>query len=430
MLISQNMIAINANNSLRKSLDKASKAMSKLSSGLRINKAADDAAGLSISEKMRAQIRGLSQAERNVQDGISLIQTAEGGLSTIQSPPLQRIRELILQAANGTLNSDDRNSIQQEINQMIEHVDAISKNTEFNNIKLLDGSLTSTPSKTNVMQIGKVLESPVGTGYPGTKITINVEIGNTINDTLVNAQMMFNRVKSGLQGSNTAKSIVNNFSLTSTGNTLTEIDDAGIGCLIGGSPSFLSKVTDSSWANGLGFYFTLGSNLQENDTFVLGEIGGDLQNDEIVMNFTNNPNNFIPSPTPQNHGLNLQIGSNAGDNLLLNIMNACSASLGINILDVSTTANCESSLLAIDNALGKVSDGRAELGAFQNSLEHIMSNLSNSGENLTSAESRIRDVDMAKEIMEFTKNNILSQAAQSIIAQANQTQQSVLQLLK
>ncbi|MBA2877255.1 flagellin [Anoxybacillus kamchatkensis] len=270
MRINHNIAALNTHRQLTMGTSAAAKSMEKLSSGLRINRAGDDAAGLAISEKMRGQIRGLEMASKNAQDGISLIQTAEGALNETHAI-LQRMRELAVQGANDTNTTADRDEIQKEIDQLVSELDRIGNTTEFNTQKLLSGGITNT-----IFQIGA---------------NISQTITIAINDMRANA-------------------------------------------------------------------------------------------------------------------------------------------LGVDSLTVDTNANANNAISAIDQAISRVSSERSKLGAIQNRLEHTINNLGTAAENLTAAESRIRDVDMAKEMMEFTKNNILTQAAQAMLAQANQQPQGVLQLLR
>ncbi|MBC5637938.1 MULTISPECIES: flagellin Hag [Ornithinibacillus] len=278
MIINHNISALNAHRQLGVNTGATQNSLEKLSSGLRINRAGDDAAGLAISEKMRGQIRGLEMASKNAQDGISLIQTAEGALTETHSI-LQRMRELTVQAGNlGTQESDDLSAIQDEITALIEEIDGIAERTQFNGKGLLDGS------------------------------------------------------------------------------------------------------------------------------FAAGE-------SELVF----------------------QIGANQNQNLVVNINDMGAEALEVKDIDVSSfteSSHFDAAVGKIDAAIKSVSEQRSGLGAVQNRLEHTINNLGASQENLTAAESRIRDVDMAKEMMEFTKNNILTQAAQSMLAQANQQPQGVLQLLR
>lgn len=277
MIINHNLNAMNAHRQLGINVNNNAKSIEKLSSGLRINRAGDDAAGLSISEKMRAQIRGLNQASRNAQDGISLIQTAEGALDEVHAI-LQRMRELAVQAANDTNVEVDRQALQNEIDQLIDEINRIGDNTEFNTQKLLNG---------------------------------------------------------GLSGADNA--------------------------------------------------------------------------------------------------LTFHIGANKGQNMKLEIGDMRAGAIGVEGLKstgITTQSGANDAIETINNAIQKVSDQRSALGAVQNRLEHTIKNLDNASENLQASESRIRDVDMASEMMEFTRSNILSQASQAMLAQANQQPQAVLQLLR
>ncbi|MGE7999193.1 flagellin Hag [Lysinibacillus sp. NPDC093190] len=301
MRIQHNISALNTHRNLTFNNTQASKNLEKLSSGYKINRAGDDAAGLAISEKMRGQIRGLDMATKNAQDSVSLIQTAEGALNETHSI-LQRMRELSVQSANDTNVTSDREALQLEIDSLAQEITRISTDTEFNTQKLLNGSF------------GTAISSP-------------------------------------------------------------------------------SSATDA---------------------------GGKV----------------------------FHIGANSGQSINLSVMNMSASALGVNALDtgnvaslgaagsigaginITTQTNADNSISVIDSALKRVSETRASLGAVQNRLEHTINNLGATSENLTAAESRIRDTDMAKEMMGFTKNNILMQAAQSMLAQANQQPQGVLQLLQ
>jgi flagellin len=274
MRINTNIAAMNAHRQLGVNTTNSSKSLGKLSSGLRINSASDDAAGLAISEKMRSQIRGLNQATRNAQDGISLIQTAEGALNESHAI-LQRMRELAVQSATDTYDASDRQELQQEVNQLTSELSRIGENTEFNGMKLLDGSLS---------------------------------------------------------------------------------------------------------------------------------------------------------------GKTFHIGANTDQAMSVSVSDMRASNLGVTDgsdgIDISTNAAAANTALStIDTAIAAVSSERAALGAMQNRLEHTISNLGTSAENLAAAESRVRDVDMAAEMMEFTKTNILNQAATAMLAQANMAPQTVLQLL-
>lgn len=295
MIINHNLMAINTHRQMSINDSAAAKCLEKLSSGYRINRAGDDAAGLAISEKMRGQIRGLNQAARNAQDGISLIQTAEGALNETHSI-LQRMRELAVQAANDTNTTAEREKIQQEVNQLAQEITRIANDIEFNTMNLLGGNLKTSG---------------------GTALTFHV-------------------------GANSGQNV---------------------------------KL-----------------NIEAMDAFSLGVASG------TAAKFSGG------------------------------VMTAkATVTKGVN---VSTQSGADAAITIINNALEKVSAQRSDLGAMQNRLEHTITNLKTSSENLQASESRIRDVDMAMEMMEFTKNSILQQAATAMLAQANQQPQTVLQLLR
>ncbi|MFB5166827.1 flagellin [Parageobacillus toebii] len=368
MRINHNIAALNTYRQLAFNNTQAAKNIEKLSSGLRINRAGDDAAGLAISEKMRGQIRGLEQASRNAQDAISLIQTAEGALNETHSI-LQRMRELAVQAANDTNTSTDRQAIQDEITQLVSEIDRIANTTEFNETKLLNGGLGSklntATSVSDMLTVSGVGDVKI-TGAKAGTYTLTFSAATTGFDVKLEID------------SNTTQTI---HVANSTGITALNFTDLGI--TVKGNPG-----------------------------------GFDLSN-------VNNTAIEILSGAATFH-----IGANEGQNLQLGINDMGASALGVSGIDITVQSNANAAITTIQNAIQLVSSERSKLGAVQNRLEHTINNLGTSAENLTAAESRIRDVDMAKEMMEFTKNNILTQAAQAMLAQANQQPQGVLQLLR
>lgn len=418
MIINHNMNALNAHRNMATNTSAAGKSMEKLSSGLRINRAGDDAAGLAISEKMRGQISGLEQASRNASDGISLIQTAEGALNETHNI-LQRMRELAVQGANDTNTSDDRVAIEEEMSQLTEEISRISETTEFNGQSLLQGTFSGSfqiganSNQTIGLQIGGTSANDLGlTG--GVKLdhkpdpsASKLSEGNyTIKDAggdlhLVDAN---NKVVGKIDQGNIEQGKV----------TLADGTDLQLGhkVTVGATVKFDSKGSQVTLAKGTGStylaagnYTVSGKNLLNGDKLV-----GQIDNDKIKL-------------------------SNGKDVLLsdLNLKNADVApgkTFTITGVDISTSDNASGAITTIDNAINSISKTRSQLGAVQNRLEHTTANLDNTKENLTSAESRVRDVDMAKEMMTFSSKNILQQAAQSMIAQANQQPQNVLSLLR
>ncbi len=383
MRINNNLMAMNTHRQLGMTTTANSKSTERLSSGLRINRAGDDAAGLAISEKMRGQIRGLTQASRNSRDGISLIQTAEGALGETHEM-LQRMRELAVQANNGTNTSADLGEIQKEIDALKEEVDRVATKTEFNTKSLLDGSFgTKVTGGTGFAAMGSVGISIETQGVAtGSTITLAVDEGaNTISATLGGVTQTITVDETLATGGDVNTMLA--------GATL-DFDKVGLKLTMGGPTNF------------------------ENATF-----GG-------------------ATLTTSGTSADLQIGANKDIVLSISIGNMSTSGLGTgtatgltDISDVNvSTQTFNNNIEVVDKAIAQVSAQRSQLGAWQNRLEHTIKNLDTSSENLQASESRIRDVDMAQEMMKLTKNNILQQAAQAMLAQANQQPQSVLQLLR
>ena len=403
MRINNNLMAINTHRQLGITNTASSKSMEKLSSGFRINRAGDDAAGLAISEKMRGQIRGLTQASRNAQDTISLIQTAEGAL-TESHAILQRMRELAVQAANDTNTDSDRKELQNEVKQLISELDRIGNTTEFNTKKLLDGSAKG------------VKEAVDGSMRINNNSALTLNVGTsalaTIKEsTLVDGAYMIIKVDHNTSDDGTAIFAATNYKVIGPdGKVTTEITfktDGG-GIKFGSSMVDVTGGVTIDLATGL----TLHENMKvgESITFVFSaaEEASDALDDSIMA----------------------QIGANAGQTAFISMGDMRAAALGVDEIDISSKFGAQVAIETVNNALEKVSTQRSALGAMQNRLEHTIKNLDTSAENLQASESRIRDVDMAKEMMEFTKQNILQQAAQAMLAQANQAPQGVLQLLR
>ncbi len=422
MRINHNLQAMNTYRQMGGTQVNQAKSMEKLSSGYRINRAGDDAAGLAISEKMRGQIKGLHQASRNAQDGISLIQTAEGALTETQNI-LQRMRELAVQSSNDTNVDADREAIQNEITQLTEEIDRISDTTEFNTQKLLDGTfkgkkLQIGANETQNMNLDIGSMNTVGLGLTSTidmgALTKTQDISEFTDSSVLSLDGNDVKDEAGkIVGTHDGQKIT----FTKAGSTV-EVDFGEAGTLVdGGSVKVegdkLTAQIKSPSTNVLsaGEYRVEGDNLLNSKN-------------ELVGTFTN----------PGTDYKHLKLTSSGEEVDLEAATGLDKAKLGakfsIGGVDVSSQGKAEGSITAIDKANNMVSAQRAKLGAIQNRLEHTIANDDASAENLQAAESRIRDVDMAKEMMEFTKNNILSQAAQSMLAQANQAPQNVLQLLR
>jgi flagellin len=367
MRINHNIAALNSYGRLSKNNMATEKSLEKLSSGLRINRAGDDAAGLAISEKMRAQIRGLEQATRNAQDGISLIQTAEGGLNETHSI-LQRMRELAVQAANDTLTSEDRSSINTEISELKSEIERIALSTEFNTKDLLDGSFGTSRSG-------------------GTLVTATSGIGSL-------ADIKVTGAKAGT------------YTFSATATTLTLLDSAGNAQTLAVS-QFTDDTVQAIKFEQMGISVTTDTTFDANGVTWEG----------LTVIVSGSTSTF-------------QIGADEGQSMSISIGDMRTSALGVDNVNILTSSSAGEAITTINDALSVVSEQRATLGAYQNRLEHSINNLSTAAENLTASESRIRDVDMAKEMMSFTKNSILNQAATAMLAQANQQPQGVLQLLQ
>lgn len=411
MVINHNIPALNTTRQLSINGANTQKSLEKLSSGFRINRAGDDAAGLAISEKMRGQIRGLDQASRNSQDGISMIQTAEGALNETHSI-LQRMRELAVQGANDTLTSDDRSKIGQELTQLSTEIDRIGNTTEFNTKKLLNNDMNGVTTLT-----GTVLKNTTGLDAAtasATKFSVLKDASGNSIALSVGDVITITGTKGGAQ-------------FTATVTVAAAGALSAIASAIEGGNTYSAAFAAGVWTIKA---FTTGLNSALGAFTITAKSSAGVERTA----FNNAMNQISETTTASNahadSSAQLQIGANANQTLSISINDMRSNSLGINGVNVTTRSGAQISITSLDNAIKTVSTERSKLGALQNRLEHTINNLGTSSENLTASESRIRDVDMAKEMMEFTKNNILSQAAQAMLAQANQQPQGVLQLLR
>jgi flagellin len=394
MRINHNIAALNTYRQLNTASTAQGKSMEKLSSGLRINKAGDDAAGLAISEKMRGQIRGLDMASKNSQDGISLLQTAEGALNETHDI-LQRMRELAVQSSNDTNTESDRKELQKEVNQLTQEIDRIANTTEFNTQKLLDGSKIGLKDKVEGTLTLQNNSSATVTAAMGTS-TDGITKSGTITITRISEE----------------NGDENDFSIS---------DPNGLGAVA--LDSTLAELTSTS--------ITDGAATPAADKIDLTGLSGMKAGESITISL----GKMEVEETDVKDAFSFQIGANTGQNMLVGINSMKADDLGVTDgsgkgIDITSAENATAAITSINTAIEKVSGERSKLGAFQNRLEHTINNLNTSSENLTAAESRVRDVDMAKEMMNQTKNSILSQAAQAMLAQSNQMPQGVLQLLR
>ena len=517
MIINHNMNALNAHRNMNVNNTAAGKSMEKLSSGLRINRAGDDAAGLAISEKMRGQIRGLTQASRNASDGISMIQTAEGALSETQNI-LQRMRELSVQSSNDTNTSEDRASIQKEIEQLTEEIDRIGNNTEFNTQSLLkgDGStkLEASELKIGTLEKGKDMETVEASAtikvtnagdfkvsISGQEFTLKTTGGTTAAD---NAKQVEKQLKEAIDKSdllrgqftvtnngedvtiaavkggsfeggkgsisvnnNNATIQVNNTNVAhgnisskigetkeATASSVTidfkgmkdKIDDLyGTGITIGNTQIEFYDASEGQYSgDAVGVDINSVTTDKQLVSAIIKQAGNKIEGATIAVGGADSDKLVISSTTKganstvnvedgaKNEGFEatFQVGANSNQTISISIGDMRAEALGVKNVDLKTAEGSQEATATIQAAIEKVSTERAGLGAVQNRLEYTISNLDNTTENLTSAESTLRDVDMAKEMMTFSKNNILNQAAQAMLAQANQQPQNVLSLLR
>ncbi len=424
MVVQHNMQSMNANRMLGVTTGLQAKSTEKLSSGYKINRAADDAAGLSISEKMRKQIKGLDRASTNAQDGISAVQTAEGALTEVHSM-LQRMNELAVQAANGTNSESDRTAIQNEINQLTTEIDRVAETTKFNESYLLKGDVD-----------GKTKQISLGGHDAGIKGDFANKKDATTGKPIDNVYLLTVTIK--------ADSIINIGGVDYTVKTDTCLDKNEIGK--DDAEQMITNELIKANAVGTGQGYTLGKvGTEESITAAIATDSAKPLNDGAAVgtiSSTNSGDKYTFTITAATVTVeralqfNLHVGADADmtNKIGVSIDTMNSEFLGIKDLEVvgPKSDNGITSTYAIDaiaDAVAKVSAQRSTLGAIQNRLEHTIANVDNVVENTTAAESRIRDTDMASEMVTYSKNNILAQAGQSMLAQANQSTQGVLSLL-
>ena len=476
MVVQHNMQAANANRMLNVTTSAQSKSTEKLSSGYRINRAADDAAGLTISEKMRKQIKGLDRASTNAEDGVSAVQTAEGALTEVHSM-LQRMNELATQSANGTNSNTDRKAIQDEIDQLTTEIDRVSETTKFNETYLLKGDGADKAHNVNAHDAGidgvtltdkgDKVDVTLKELKAGDKISIagkNYTIGGTSDD-----------VDNLLKAANITGAVDNKVTINGTEYTYydkasdgqTALDKAGFYAT---QPTAAKKDTKPDYADldaiknaknstitASGKSVTTMGNVvdgvdDKDSSVITAKKAYMLETAEILkasgigadkaptatgndaLDAATNKFSLTKGKVNYNDALsfNLHVGADADmtNKITVNIDSMNSAGLGVKGIKADTEQDATYAIDAIADAISTVSSQRSALGAVQNRLEHTINNLDNVVENTTSAESRIRDTDMAEEMVNYSKNNILAQAGQSMLAQANQSNQGVLSLLQ
>lgn len=508
MRINNNLMALNAHRYMSSANSKQSKSLEKLSSGLAINSAADNAAGLAISEKMRAQINGLEQAQSNAQDGISMIQTAEGALQETENI-LQRMRELAVQSANDTNTSEDRGEIQKEIDQLSSEITRISESTEFNTKKLLDGSLTGKlhiganegqdlDVAINAMDAETLGVSGDGEGKAAFEVNANAAVVDYAGTALSAGEQELSVVKVDNITVSGTTDVAANYGLADTDGNIVAVSTNGK------NYELLSEATSTNEL-GTASFDTNGQSIDFDDAVVSGSVtltavqdGANLDIAAADINATGSVDVEgletgtysvdVPADASESYFDGITFHTNTAfddiESVLLDSNNELVAvefngttigtsgeyysiedvdlegdsSTATNVLatdvehimkpttdladgktvtiaadggiDVSTQEAASAAITTLNTAINDVSAERANLGSIQNRLDHTINNLSTTAENMTASESRIRDVDMAKEMMEYTKLGILQQASQAMLAQANQAPQGVLQLLQ
>ena len=453
MVVQHNMQAANANRMLNVTTSAQSKSTEKLSSGYRINRAADDAAGLTISEKMRKQIKGLDRASTNAEDGVSAVQTAEGALTEVHSM-LQRMNELATQSANGTNSSTDRQAIQDEIDQLSTEIDRVSETTKFNETYLLKGQNGTTDKYMKAHDAGfaGTLADGDKTATFSMKIKAgeSLKIGGTDYDVYADGSGVSDLQKS-------VKALTANQTVEIDGTTYTVVDKGAVdgtqnkleaatiaakikaGTSVNLTPADAAKkVTAVDTTKASSISVTKATEKVIEQLKAANDIGA-VDGKSTVTAGTAAADGTVEFEIQKGHAtvadtlsFNLHVGADADstNKITVDIDAMSSAGLGIKGINVSTEQSATYSIDAIADAISQVSSQRSALGAVQNRLEHTINNLDNVVENTTSAESRIRDTDMAEEMVNYSKNNILAQAGQSMLAQANQSNQGVLSLLQ
>ena len=469
MVVQHNLSAMNANRMLGITTGSLAKSTEKLSSGYKVNRAADDAAGLAISEKMRKQIRGLDQASANAEDGISAVQTAEGALTEVHDM-LQRMNELAVKAANGTMSTDDRQTVQDEVEQLLTEIDRVAETTKFNELYMLKGDTSDKTVKLSAKDAG--LDGKLVTGANSATFTIStlklgdsVSIGGktyTIGDATpknvadsvaaltmaTGSQVTLNGVQytivdtandedeaKNLITKDTIEDRINNGKLTSVkfnGKTYNVITDNAGGAADGVDDNESSIITADKAYEYMAKELALANNVGANKTQISINVNAPKEvikgADTVQFVFQR-----AEATTKEDLNFSLHVGADADmtNKISVKIASLDTTGLGIAGLNVKdkTGISATYAIDSIADAIAKVSAQRSSLGAIQNRLEHTINNLDNVVENTTAAESQIRDTDMAEEMVKYSKNNILQQAGQSMLAQANQANQGVLSLL-
>ena len=450
MVVQHNLTAMNANRMLGVTTSAQAKSTEKLSSGYKINRAADDAAGLSISEKMRKQIRGLSQASSNAQDGISCVQTAEGALTEVHSM-LQRMNELAVQAGNGTMSEDDRQNIQDEIDQLTSEIDRVSETTKFNETYLLKGNGTETRQKeVAATAMTATYKTPVtstvvltATNAPTTWYAKGSATALTADQILERLEVDANgnvAIKDGMEMYSEAANTTDQYGAQTKDKivALTTVKQSyGVASTaLYADAQGTTAVKDEDLKNYFNEDGTVKQSLYKKTTganATFKEIGAEQIANYVTVTAAKDKTT-VEYEAVKDLVLSFQVGADttANNKISVSMQSMSAESIGVKGISVTgdDSTNADAAVDTIGEAIKKVSSQRSALGAVQNRLEHTIANLDNIVENTTAAESAIRDTDMAEEMVAYSKNSILTQAGQAMLAQANQSNQGVLSLLQ
>ena len=450
MVVQHNLTAMNANRMLGVTTSAQAKSTEKLSSGYKINRAADDAAGLSISEKMRKQIRGLSQASSNAQDGISCVQTAEGALTEVHSM-LQRMNELAVQAGNGTMSEDDRQNIQDEIDQLTSEIDRVSETTKFNETYLLKGNGTETRQKeVAATAMTATYKTPVtstvaltATNAPTTWYAKGSATALTADQILERLEVDANgnvAIKDGMEMYSEAANTTDQYGAQTKDKivALTTVKQSyGVASTaLYADAQGTTAVKDEDLKNYFNEDGTVKQSLYKKTTganATFKEIGAEQIANYVTVTAAKDKTT-VEYEAVKDLVLSFQVGADttANNKISVSMQSMSAESIGVKGISVTgdDSTNADAAVDTIGEAIKKVSSQRLALDAVQNRLEHTIANLDNIVENTTAAESAIRDTDMAEEMVAYSKNSILTQAGQSMLAQANQSNQGVLSLLQ
>ena len=465
MVVQHNLTAMNSNRMLGITTSTQAKATEKLSSGYRINRAADDAAGLAISEKMRKQIRGLTQASANAQDGISAVQTAEGALNEVHDM-LQRMNELAVKAANGTMSESDRNAIQNEIDQLTTEIDRVATTTKFNETYLLKGAKGSVAGSLSYTKVTTSLanlnfkQGAKGAATSQTSVTIDAQTGTA---KLIFGTALKGVEKGDLDDATKGIKLANSVTLDAdkiklSGKAATNTKISGKQITVGNTTYVLIESTSAKdtskdkasasavakaindakikGSDGKSVVLKAFTSMDTLSSAIRRQFGSELKSVTAVYDDTSNTivlkaETFADLNDAINFSLHVGADSSNDNKISVNISMMSARGLGVNGLNIGGDSenNATKAIDVVADALQKVSDQRAALGAVQNRLEHTINNLDNVVENTQAAESAIRDTDMASQMVTYSNNQILAQAGQAMLAQSNQANQGVLSLL-